>query len=102
FTMYKRFSTKAHFNAYKNVSGLKFESDAEFYIPLTYLVSRGNNRSPREISIMHPVSQLKVCEFYYEYDDLIEYYCTKSKFSLRHPFRKATKFYGKSQQGSKL
>ncbi|TOB35951.1 DNA-binding protein, partial [Vibrio parahaemolyticus] len=54
------------------------------------------------ISIMHPAAQLKVCEFYEEYGELIEYYCTKSKYSLRHPYRKTTKFYGKRQQGSKV
>lgn len=102
FTMYQRFSTPAHINAYKNISGLDFESQAGFYIPLDYHVCRGGSRTPRTISIMHPIAQLKVCDFYNEYDDLIEYYCTKSKYSLRHPYRKTTKFYGKTQKGSKL
>ncbi|MFC7369435.1 antiviral reverse transcriptase Drt3b [Vreelandella zhaodongensis] len=102
FTMYQRFSTKAHVNAYRAVSGLDFESQAGFYIPLDYLVSRGGGKTPRTISIMHPVAQLKVCDFYNKYDDLIEYYCTKSKYSLRYPYRKSTKFYGKARKGSKL
>lgn len=102
FTMYQRFSTSAHATAYKTVSGLDFENDAGVYIPLDYLVCRGGNTSPRAISIMHPVAQLKVCGFYDEYDDLIEYYCTKSKYSLRYPYRKSTKFYGKAHKGSKL
>ncbi|WP_341325876.1 antiviral reverse transcriptase Drt3b [Methylotuvimicrobium sp. KM2] len=102
FTMYQRFSTSAHVNAYKTVSGLDFESETGVYIPLDYLVCRGGNKTPRTISIMHPVAQLKVCDFYDKYDDLIEYYCTKSKYSLRHPYRKSTKFYGKAQEGSKL
>ncbi|MCQ8118399.1 antiviral reverse transcriptase Drt3b [Methylomonas rosea] len=102
FTMYQRFSTPEHTNAYKTISGLNFESETGVYIPLDYLVSRGGSNSSRAISIMHPVAQLKVCDFYNKYDDLIEYYCTKSKYSLRHPYRKSTKFYGKSQEGSKL
>ncbi|WP_028302657.1 antiviral reverse transcriptase Drt3b [Oceanospirillum beijerinckii] len=102
FTMYQRFSTSAHANAYKTISGLDFESETGVYIPLDFLVSRGGNSTPRAISIMHPVAQLKVCDFYNEYDDLIEYYCTKSNYSLRHPYRKSTKFYGKTQEGSKL
>ncbi|MFT6635798.1 antiviral reverse transcriptase Drt3b [Alcanivorax sp.] len=102
FTMYQRFGTPAHFNVYKNISGLDFDSDAGVYIPLDYLVCRGGKKTPRTISIMHPVAQLKVCDFYDEFDDLIEYYCTKSKHSLRHPYRKSTKFYGKAQEGSKL
>ncbi|MEX9864135.1 RNA-directed DNA polymerase, partial [Providencia manganoxydans] len=72
------------------------------YIPLDYLISRGGNKSCRSISIMQPAAQLKVCKFYEEYGDLIEYYCTKSKHSLRYPYRKTTKFYRKTQQSSKV
>jgi hypothetical protein len=102
FTMYQRFSTPAHANVYKNISGLDFENKNNFYIPLDYLVSRGGDKAPRAISIMHPAAQLRVCDFYNEYDELIKYYCTKSKYSLRYPYRKSTKFYGKTQEGSKL
>lgn len=102
FTMYKRFSTSTHFNSYKQVSGLDFDNKSGAYIPLSYFVYRGGNKTPRTISIMHPVAQLKVCDFYHQYDDLVEYYCTKSKYSLRHPYRKSTKFYGKAQEGSKV
>ncbi|WP_146137321.1 hypothetical protein [Zobellella taiwanensis] len=102
FTLYQRFKDKRYINSYGEISGLNFQSNGGTYIPLDYYVSRGGNKTPRTISIMHPVAQLSVCDFYNEYDDLIEYYCTKSKFSLRHPYRKSTKFYGKSQEGSKL
>ncbi|MDW7549820.1 antiviral reverse transcriptase Drt3b [Pseudoalteromonas peptidolytica] len=101
YTLYQRFSTPDHTSIYEAMSGLNFQSEAGVYIPLDYLVSRGGHKSPRTISIMHPVAQLKVCDFYDKYDDLIEYYCTKSKYSLRHPYRKSTKFYGKAQAGSK-
>lgn len=102
FTMYKRFSNSAHINAYKVISGLEFDSKNGVYIPLSYIVCRGESKTPRAISIMHPVAQLKVCDFYHKYDDLIEYYCTKSRHSLRHPYRKSTKFYGKTKKGSKV
>lgn len=102
FNMYKRFGEPSHLCAYKAVSGLNFQNDFGVYIPLDYLVSRGDSRTSRAVSIMHPVAQLKVCDFYHEYGDLIEYYCTKSKHSLRHPYRKSTRFYGKAQRGSKL
>lgn len=100
FTMYLRFSSSLHANAYKSISGLDFENKAGVYIPLNYLVSRGGCKSPREISIMHPAAQLMVCDFYNEYGDMIEYHCTKSKHSLRHPYRITTKFYGKTQEPS--
>ncbi|MBY6108360.1 RNA-directed DNA polymerase [Ferrimonas balearica] len=102
FSMYQRFKTNTHRNSYENISGLNFGSKTGVYIPLDYYVSRGGSKTPRTISIMHPVAQLSVCDFYHEYDSMIEYHCTKSKYSLRHPYRKTTKFYGKSQDGSKL
>ncbi|WP_298768212.1 antiviral reverse transcriptase Drt3b [uncultured Shewanella sp.] len=102
FSMYQRFSTPAHLKTYQTVSGLNFSKNAGVYIPLDYHVCRGGNKTPRTLSIMHPVAQLKVCDFYEKYDDLIEYYCTKSKYSLRHPYRKSTKFYGKVQNGVKV
>lgn len=85
---------------YKQISGLPDTQNN--YIPLNYQVSRGGNKTLRLLSIMHPLAQLKVCDFYYDYDDLIEYYCTRSKHSLRHPYRKTTAFYGKLSKGSKL
>lgn len=100
FTLYKRLKNDRHLAAYKNISGLSGEKNR--YIPLDYSISRGGNKTPRSISIMHPFAQLKVCDFYNDYNDLIEYYCTRSKFSLRFPYRKSTKFYGKTQEGSKL
>lgn len=100
YNMYLQFKNPSKLRAYTIISGLNFESHSGTYIPLNYEISRGGNNSPRTISIMHPGAQLKVCNFYQKYNDLIEYYCTKSEFSLRHPYRISTKFYGKTQQGS--
>lgn len=102
FNMYLRFANETHFKAYEAISGLNFSTKAGVYIPLDYRISRGGNRSPRTISIMHPAAQFQVCEFYKDYDDLIEYHATKSKYSLRYPYRKTTKFYGKSMDASKV
>lgn len=101
YNLYQRFSNDNQLKAYETISGLQFKNDKGVYIPLNYHISRGGSLSPRIISIMHPVAQLKVCDFYQEYENLIEYYCTKSKHSLRHPYRVATKFYGKAQNGTK-
>lgn len=102
FNMYLRFTNEAHYKAYEAISGLSFSNKSGVYIPLDYRISRGENRTPRTISIMHPAAQIQVCNFYQEYDDLIEYHANKSKFSLRHPYRKTTQFYGKSTDGSKI
>lgn len=102
FSMYQRLKDPLYLNSYKTISGLNFDNSGGTYIPLDYQISRGGNKSPRTISIMHPAAQLKVCDFYHEYDNLIEYSCTKSIFSLRYPYRKSTKFYGKAQRGSNV
>ncbi|MBW7877502.1 MAG: RNA-directed DNA polymerase [Candidatus Cloacimonetes bacterium] len=84
---------------YETVSGKKFDKWDVPLIPLTYLIYRSENKSPRAISIMHPVAQFQVCEFYSKYEDIIEYYCTRSQHSLRYPYRVASRFYGKAQKG---
>lgn len=102
YNMYQGFKNPTQLSAYQAISGLNFDNNHGVYIPLDYHISRGGHHTPRTLSIMHPAAQLKVCNFYNEYDTLIEYYCTKSKYSLRHPYRISTKFYGKTQAGSKV
>lgn len=53
-------------------------------IPYKYCIRKADN-DYREIAIMHPFIQMKVCNFYEKYKDLIIYNCTKSKYSLRYP-----------------
>lgn len=79
---------------------LKLFKDKAF-IPLNYTISRGTASSPRVLSIMHPMSQLEVCDFYEKYHNLIKYYATRSKHSLRYPYRLARKFYDKDESSSK-
>lgn len=80
---------------YRNISGIALKHNT--FIPLSYRISRGESTSPRELSIMHPFAQLKVCDFYHDFDEIIEYFCSKSSHSLRYPYRRARKFYGKSE-----
>lgn len=87
------------FESYKNISGIKPQNNT--FIPLSYRISRGESASPRELSIMHPFSQLKVCDFYHDFDEIIEYFCSKSSHSLRYPYRRARQFYDKSEFDSK-
>lgn len=98
YNLYIRF--KENLNIYRTVSGLPEGSSK--LIPLNYNISRGDSSSPRTLSIMHPFAQLKVCDFYDQNSILIEYFCTKSQYSLRYPYRISTKFYGKTQKGSKV
>lgn len=61
----------------------------ETTIPYKYCIRKGDT-DVREIAIMHPFVQMKVCDFYEKYKDLIIYYCTKSRYSLRYPAKVAT------------
>lgn len=70
------------------------------FMPLDYSISRGSGNSSRVLSIMHPATQIKVCEFYEEHHNLIKYYATRSKHSLRYPYRLARKFYDKDESSS--
>lgn len=47
----------------------------------------------RRLSLLHPYSQLKVAEFYKEYQGHICHYCTRSDFSIRYPKRPAAIVY---------
>lgn len=96
YSMYKAFKTRQEI--YETISGLK-EKDRTF-IPLNYAISRGDNKF-RDLTIIHPLAQLKVCNFYHDFSDLIEFYCGKSSHSLRYPVKKTTKFYGKTSVGIK-
>ncbi len=43
----------------------------------------------RELTVIHPFSQLKVLEFYSQYKQLMLYYSSKSPFSIRRPHKLA-------------
>jgi hypothetical protein len=92
YCMYKAFKERQ--TTYEAISGLKPLKN-KIFIPLNYAVSRGDGKF-RDLSIIHPVAQLRVCDFYNDFSDLIEYYCDKSNQSLRYPAKKTTKFYGKT------
>lgn len=84
---------------YQKISGIELKHNT--FIPMVYRISRGESSSPRELSIMHPFAQLKVCDFYHDFDEIIEFYCNKSPHSLRYPYRRSRQFYDKSEFDSK-
>jgi hypothetical protein len=92
YTMYKAFHEREAL--YTTISGCDRQKLGVSSIPLNYVVSRGAGKF-RNLSIIHPITQLKICDFYHNFSDLIEYYCSKSNQSLRHPVAKTTKFFGK-------
>lgn len=56
----------------------------------------------RELTLIHPFSQLKVVELYRGFRHLIPYYCSRSSFSLRRPWSIAKHFYHRDSTHEKL
>lgn len=94
YAMYRAFKERQGLYESISVLGDGFKGSKNNFIPLNYSISRGGNKF-RDLSIIHPAAQLRVCDFYDQFSDLIEYYCNRSNKSLRYPFKKTTKFYGK-------
>jgi len=59
--------------------------------PMTFEIRRGG-QSPRRLSLAHPISQHRVCQFYEQYDSFIANACSRSALSLRFPSRIATHY----------
>lgn len=55
-------------------------------IPFGYKISH-KDKEFRELTIIHPKSQLTLVEFYDEFKELILYYCNISPFSIRRPHK---------------
>ena len=61
-----------------------------YTIPYTYQINK-NEYEKREISLIHPFAQLKICDFYFKYETVILYNTCKSDISLRHPVKISSK-----------
>lgn len=55
-------------------------------IPFNYKISH-KEKDFRELTIIHPINQLALVEFYEKYKELILYYCNISPFSIRRPHK---------------
>lgn len=71
-------------------------------IPYKYRISHKKTEF-RELSLIHPINQLELVEFYNHFKSLIVYYCSKSSFSIRKPVNVAKLMYfnDKLHQSSK-
>lgn len=61
-------------------------------IPYEYKIQKNDSKF-RNISLIHPISQLLICDFYAQYHEELLYYTNKSDVSLRYPIKKATKVF---------
>lgn len=70
-------------------------------IPFVYKIAH-KEESYRELSIIHPLNQLQIVEFYEKNKSLILHYCSQSNFSIRHADKVACYFYFKDRLHEQL
>lgn len=68
----------------KDLTELFNQDIYKFTIPFNYNVQRNARKGSRALSVIHPLSQLSVVNFYKEYDLSLLQATTDSPFSLRH------------------
>ena len=61
-------------------------------IPYSYWVIRDEG-DVRELSVMHPMAQLSVVDFYEKYDEILLHFCSRSRQTLRAPTKVVSRFY---------
>lgn len=71
------------------------EEFSKYTIPYFYKV-RKNSLEFRKLALLHPLAQWHIKEFYIKYDKLICYFCSKSHFSIRAPYKVAGTYFIKS------
>lgn len=55
-------------------------------LPYEYMIIKNKDKQ-RKISLIHPISQIKICDFYSQYVDEILFHTSCSDVSLRHPIK---------------
>ncbi len=65
---------------------------SERNIPFTFKIAHKKNDF-RNLSLIHPLNQLMVVDFYDKYKDSIRYFSNQSEFSIRKPFKIAKNRY---------
>ena len=70
-------------------------------IPFNYAIKH-KETSNRRLSIVHPLNQIQMVDFYDCYKNTLLYMCGKSHFSIRYPNKVACYFYYKDRLHSTL
>lgn len=91
----------------KSVDDLKITGDGlglkknKLRIPFTYNILHKPNKF-RELTVIHPLNQIQMVEFYEKYKSVLLYYTNLDRFSLRHPNKVACYFFYKDRLHNKL
>ena len=78
--------------AIKRALLMKKTRSTPFTKPIEYEIDRPSG-SKRRLSVLHPAAQLRFCQFYDRFSDVIVYSTSKSPFSLRYPAGVARRYY---------
>ena len=70
-------------------------------IPFNYAI-KNKETSNRRLSIVHPLNQIQMVDFYDRYKNTLLYMCGKSHFSIRYPNKVSCYFYYKDRLHSAL
>lgn len=65
-------------------------------VPFSYAIKH-KETSNRRLSIVHPLNQIQIVDFYDRYKSTLLYMCGKSHFSIRYPNKVACYFYYKDR-----
>lgn len=77
-------------NLVKALIGMEYPK--RYTIPFRFNIHRTDN-SFRQLSLLHPGAQWQIIQFYKSNEDLICYYCSRSNFSIRSPFRVGSSYF---------
>ncbi|CAN0476535.1 unnamed protein product, partial [Discosporangium mesarthrocarpum] len=61
--------------------------------PYCYYIRKQGDLSLRTLSLCHPSAQVGWCDFYRDFTDAVLFYCSKSRFSIRRPFRISNSYF---------
>lgn len=90
---YKNLSQHATMSKkFRKFIGALVLSDASFTIPYRYSIVKDID-SIRTLSLVHPLGQVQLAEFYQKYDQLICEYAGRSPFSIRKPTKIGTTYF---------
>ncbi|EJI1386113.1 RNA-directed DNA polymerase, partial [Vibrio alginolyticus] len=65
--------------------------------PLVYKITK-DSESERSLFLVHPQMQIRICELYKDYNQLITHLCTRSTYSLRYPANIAHAYHVKENK----
>jgi hypothetical protein len=85
-------NSSVHVQVHKVANKAFLELPTAYTIPFKYEILKSQD-SHRELSLIHPRSQIRMSLFLQRYSELICYYTTKSKYSIRAPKQLASSFY---------